>query len=149
MDAVSAPALVKLFVICSAVLSIEMLVLAGMTAAKRSKHKGYMNPEDAKVAFAGSTLVEGADHPETARIQRAHRNLNESLPMFFGLGLICIMTTKSVLGAEICIGAFTGARVIHAVVYLNELQPWRTMMYAVGALSLVGMAVLSLLGVLT
>lgn len=141
-------ATLKLFVICSAVLSLEMLVLAGMSAAKRAKHKGYLNPEDTKVAFAGATLVEGAEHPETARVQRAHRNLLEGLPMFFGLGMLCVLVSKSALGAQICIVAFTIARVVHAIVYLNELQPWRTIMYAIGALSLVGMAVLSVLGVM-
>jgi len=69
--------------------------------------------------------------------------------MFFGLGLLCVMTSKSALGAQICIGAFTAARVLHAIVYLTELQPWRTIMYTIGALSLVGMAVLSLLGVMS
>jgi prostaglandin-E synthase 1 len=138
----------KLYVLCCAVLSIEMLILAGMTAGKRAGRKNYLNPEDVKVAFKDAKLVEGAEHPDVARVQRAHRNLNEGLPMFFALGLISILAGASPLGVKICLGAFTGARVLHAIVYINELQPWRTMMYAIGAFSLMGLAVMSALAVL-
>jgi uncharacterized MAPEG superfamily protein len=131
----------KLYALCCVILSLQMLILGGMTAARRSKHKGYLNPEDNKVSFKDAKLVEGAEHPETARIQRAHRNLNESLPIFFGLGLIAILAGISPLGAKICFGVFTGARVLHSIVYLNELQPWRTLTFAIATFSLIGLAV--------
>lgn len=148
MPTLLADAQFKLYVLCCAVLSLEMLILAGMTAGKRSNRKNYLNPEDVKVAFAGATMVEGTEHPDVARVQRAHRNLNESLPMFFGLGLISVLAGASPLGVKICLGAFTGARVLHAIVYINEMQPWRTMMYAIGTFSLIGLAVMSALAVL-
>jgi uncharacterized MAPEG superfamily protein len=131
----------KLFAICSAILSMLMLILAGMTPARRATAKKYMNPEDNKVSFAGATLVEGVEDPATARVQRAHRNLNESLPIFFGLGIIYVISGASPLGAEICFVGFTVARVLHAIAYLNALQPWRTIFYALGAFALTGMAV--------
>jgi prostaglandin-E synthase 1 len=138
----------KLYAICSVILSLQMLVLGGYTAATRSKHKNYLNPEDVKVAFKDAKLVEGAEHPDVARIQRAHRNLLESLPLFFALGLIYVLSGASPLGAKICFGVFTGARVLHAIVYINELQPWRTITYALGTFALVGLMVLSLMNVL-
>jgi prostaglandin-E synthase 1 len=139
----------KLYVLCCAVLTMEMLLLGGMTAGKRAGRKNYLNPEDVKVAFADAKLVEGSEHPDVARVQRAHRNLNESLPMFFALGLISILAGASPLGVKVCLGAFTGARVVHAVVYINELQPWRTIMYAIGSFAVIGLAVLSVLAVLS
>jgi prostaglandin-E synthase 1 len=149
MSTLAADPQFKLYVICSAVLSLLMLFLGGLTAARRAKVKKFVNPEDSKVAFdKAATVVEGAEHPEVARIQRAHRNLLESLPMFFALGLAAVLSGASPLGVKICLGAFTGARVLHSIVYLNELQPWRTIMYAIGALSLVGMMVLSILAVM-
>lgn len=138
----------KLYVICSVILSLQMLVLGGYTAARRANHKNYLNPEDVKVAFKDAKLVEGAEHPEVARIQRAHRNLLESLPIFFALGLISVLAGAAPLGVKICLIAFTAARALHSIVYIKELQPWRTMMYAIGALALLGMMVLSLLTVL-
>ena len=131
----------KVYAICSAILSLQMLVLGGLTARTRALHKGYMNPEDGKVSFGDAKLVEGAEHPDVARIQRAHRNLLESLPMFFALGLIHLLAGASALGGEICFGVFTGARVLHSIVYIKALQPWRTMMFAIGALSLVALIV--------
>lgn len=140
-----APAPFTVYAVCSAVLSLEMLFLGGFTAATRAKHKGFLNPEDGAVAFGDARLVEGAEHPDVARIQRAHRNLNESLPMFFALGLIAIFAGASPLGTQICCGVFTGARVMHAIVYINALQPWRTIFFAIGLLSLVGLIVLTML----
>jgi glutathione S-transferase len=138
----------KLYAVCCIVLSLQMLLLAGMTAAKRAKHQGYLNPEDVKVSFKDAKLVEGGEHPETARVMRAHRSMNESLGLFFALGLLCVLAGISPMGAKICFGVFTGARVLHSIVYLNEIQPFRTMLYAVSALSLVGMAVQLALAVL-
>lgn len=131
----------KVYAICCIVLSVEMLVLGAMTAARRAKTQGFVNPEDAKVSFKEAKLAEGGEHPEVARIVRAHRNLNESLPLFFALGLILILTGASPLGAQICFGVFTGARVLHAIVYLNGLQPWRTVCFGIGTVSLIAIMV--------
>lgn len=140
--------LFKTYAICSCVLSLQMLFLGGLTAGKRANRGGYMNPEDKAVSFKDARLVEGADHPDVARVQRAHRNLLESLPMFFALGLLCVLAGVSSLGGQICIGLFTAARIVHSIVYIKALQPWRTIAYALGALSLLGMAVQIVLAVL-
>jgi uncharacterized MAPEG superfamily protein len=146
---ISADPSFKLFAICCAILSLLMLILAGMTPAKRAKGKKYLNPEDNKVSFAGATLLDGPEDPATARVQRAHRNLNESLPIFFGLGLIYVLAGASPMGAKICFIGFTAARVLHTIAYLNALQPWRTIAYALGAFALTGMAVMTLVAVLS
>ncbi len=139
----------KVYAVCCVILSLQMLVLAGITPARRAKHKGYINPEDANVSFKDAKMVEGAEHPEVARVQRAHRNLLESLPLFFALGLICVLSGASPMGAKICLVTFTVARVLHSVMYINAKQPWRTAAYAIGAVSLVGMSVLSLVALFT
>lgn len=131
----------KLYAICTVILSLQMLVLGAMTAAKRANRKGYLNPEDKSVAMKDAALVEGGEHPDVARVIRAHRNLLESLPIFFILGLLCVLVGVAPLGAQICFGAFTGARVLHSIVYLKAMQPWRTMFFAIGALSLIAMMV--------
>lgn len=131
----------KVYALCCVILSLQMLVLGAMTAGKRANRKGYLNPEDVKVSFKDARLVEGAEHPDVARVIRAHRNLIESLPLFFALGLLCVLAGVSPLGATICFYAFTGARVLHSIVYIKELQPFRTMSYAIGSLALIGMMV--------
>ena len=104
----------KLYAICAVILSFLMFVLGFITAARRAKYKNYMNPEDKVVAAKDATLLDGGEHPEVARVIRAHRNLLESLPSFIVLGLLCAIAGASPLGAQICIGVFTGARVLHA-----------------------------------
>lgn len=148
MPMLSADPSFRLLAICSCVLVLESLVLAAITPAKRAKHKGFMNPEDGKVSFGDARMVEGAEHPETARVLRAHRNLLESLPLFFGLGLVYVLAGAPVLGAQICFIGFTAARVVHAFVYLHALQPWRTIAYALGSFCLIGMIVMILRAVL-
>ena len=138
----------KLYAICCCILSFQMLFLAAFTAAKRNSVKNYLNPEDKKVAFAGTTQVEGEEHPDVARVIRAHRNMNESVGLFFALGLLCVLAGISPLGARICFGVFTGCRVLHSIVYLNGVQPFRTMFYAFSAFALIGMIVQILLAVL-
>lgn len=148
MPSLSADPQFQLYAICCVILSMQMLILAAMTAARRSKVQKYLNPEDNKVSFKGATLVEGAEHPEVARIQRAHRNLLESLPLFFALGLAAVLAGASPMGVKICLGIFTGARVVHSIVYLNSLQPWRTISYGIGSFSLIGLMVMSLIAIL-
>jgi len=118
-----------------------MLVLGAMTAAKRASRQGYLNPEDVAVSKKDAKFVEGVEHPDVARVIRAHRNMLETLPLFFALGLIFVLAGGSVMGAQICFGAFTIARVLHSIVYLKELQPWRTIMFGISLLSLMGLMV--------
>jgi prostaglandin-E synthase 1 len=138
----------RLYAICSVILSAQMLILGGYTAARRSGNKKYLNPEDNKVSFKDATIVEGAEHPEVARIQRAHRNLLESLPLFFALGLISVLAGANPVGIKAALITFTAARVLHSLVYIKELQPFRTMTYAIGSFALIGMMVMTLMAVL-
>jgi prostaglandin-E synthase 1 len=138
----------KLYAICSSILTLQMLFLGGLTAGTRAKHDGYLSPEDGKVSRSNATYVDGADHPDTQRVQRVHRNLLESLPMFFALGGIYLATDAPASGATICFLGFTLARFFHMVVYLKAMQPWRTIFYAIGSLSLIAMIVLIMITVL-
>lgn len=144
----SVPPAFTAYAVCSVILSLEMLFLGAKTAATRAKHQGFLNPEDGVVSSKAAQLVD-AEHPDVARVVRAHRNLMESLPMFFALGLIAVLIGASPLGVEICCGLFTAARLMHAVVYLRGVQPWRTISFAVGTLALVGLMVLSMVTLFT
>lgn len=139
----------KLYAICCCVLTLQMLFLGALTAATRARHKGYLNPEDGKVSFGDAQLIDGGEHPDVARVIRAHRNLLESLPMFFALGLIYVLARGPELGAQICFIGFTAARLLHSIVYIRALQPWRTLMFGLGSLSLLAMIVLIVRAVLT
>ena len=67
---------------------------------------------------------------------------------FFALGLIYTLQGGCLLGGQICFGAFTGARILHTVVYLKGLQPARTIGYTIGAFALFGLIVMVVLNAL-
>ncbi len=140
----SVPPSFTAYAVCSVIVSMELLLLGAMTAATRAKHQGFLNPEDRSVSKKDAEFVDGAEHPDTARVQRAHRNLLESAPIFFAIGLIAVLIGASPLGVTICCGVFTAARVLHAIVYIRGLQPWRTIFFAIGTVSLVVLMGLSM-----
>ena len=119
-----------------------MAKVIGIDLGTTNSCVAVMDGKDAKV-------IEEYEHPDVARIMRAHRNALESVPIFFATGLLYVLVGGPSLGAQICFIAFTVSRVLHAVVYIKALQPWRTMMFAVGLLSLLGMMVLIVRAVLT
>jgi prostaglandin-E synthase 1 len=127
----------KYYALCSAILALNLLVLAGMTGAARGRTKSFSNPEDAK----GDAKPDAADHPDVARVVRTHRNAVENIPMFFAIGLIYVLIGASATGAKAYFITFTAARVLHSVMQLKGLQPWRTIFYAIGSLCIVGMIV--------
>jgi len=133
MVTLTADPLFKTYVICSLILSMQMLILGGYTAARRAGNKNYLNPEDNKVSFKDARLVEGAEHPEVARIQRAHRNLLESLPMFFALGLISVTALNMYGGSLTLISAIDSFKRIRPTLTVRLLTVALT-----AALSLVG-----------
>lgn len=125
--------------VCSAAFTvIKLVTLAFATIAFRTKSKSTMLPEDA--AKFGSILVE-RDVPVVERIKRAHANALENELPFLAIGLVYVLVGASDTGAIVYFGVFIAARLLHTVFYLAKLQPFRSLMFAIGALALLGMAV--------
>ncbi len=125
--------------VCSAAFTvIKLVTLAFATIAVRTKSKTTTLPEDA--AKFGSTLAE-RDVPMVERIKRAHTNALENELPFLAIGLVYVLVGASDMGAIVYFGVFIGARLLHTVFYLAKLQPFRSLMFVVGALCLVGMSV--------
>lgn len=131
----------RMYAICCSILALNLMIMGGMTAGTRAGKKAVLNKEDnpAKVGSGEVKVVEGPEHPDVARIQRAHRNALENIPIFFTLGLIYVLSGATPVGAKAYFITFTAARVLHSIVYIKGLQPWRTIFYAIGSLALVGM----------
>lgn len=136
-ELMTTPAL-GLYALASAVLALHLLVLAGWTGTVRALKKQYVNPEDAKLNKAEQTE---ADHPDVARIRRAHQNAIENAVPFFVVGALYALSGVTRTAALIYFGVFVGARLLHSVFYLWGRQPWRTLMFGIGVLDVVGMAV--------
>jgi prostaglandin-E synthase 1 len=129
----------RLYALCVLVLFLKMFAMTLYTSRTRSRLKVALNAEDA--ARFGAQLV-ATEHPEVERVLRAHRNDVENIPLFFTLGLIAVLAGVPVLGLRICFIAFTAARVAHSLVYIKALQPWRSVSFAIGSMSLGALSVM-------
>jgi uncharacterized MAPEG superfamily protein len=126
------------YAITSSVIALQLIVLAFMTGGARGRVKSYVAAEDAK-AFKGEKV--SAEHPDVARVQRAHMNLLESAVPFFVVGWLYVLTGATATGAAAYCYTFLGARLLHTLFYLRGMQPARTIAFFVGVLSIIGMAV--------
>jgi microsomal prostaglandin-E synthase 1 len=126
------------YAITALVLCANLLFLWGYSGAVRGKTKTAINPEDS--ARFGAPLKD-TDPPEVARVLRAHANAQASIYPFLFLGLIFVLAGGSAGTAKIIFGIFTGARILHSVVYLTAKQPWRTILFIVGGLAILALMV--------
>jgi uncharacterized MAPEG superfamily protein len=127
----------QLYVLCSAILGVQLLLLALWTGTVRVLRKQWVNPEDARLGKGERTE---ADHPDVQRAKRAHLNALENAVPFFVIGLAYALLAPSQLAAQAYFWSFTLARLFHSLFYLLGLQPWRTLSFAIGVLSTFGMA---------
>ena len=123
----------KAYALAGVLVGLNMIALAGMTGAARAKTKSFTNPEDAR----GAPL--NVEHERVARIRRAHQNALESAIMFYPIALVYVLSGAKETAAWAYCLTYAGARILHTVVYLAGKQPWRTMLYGVGTLAIVGM----------
>ncbi len=131
------PAL-KIYAISGSIIAVQLLLLALWTGTVRVKNKTWVNPEDAQLNKGQQA---DADHPDVQRVKRAHQNALENAVPFFALGLLYALTGPAAGAAQIYFYVFVAARVLHSIFYLWGRQPFRTMMFAVGVLAMLGMAV--------
>lgn len=125
---------------CVGILAIKMLLSGVYTGVQRQRTAGYINEEDARVFGQGAAAVP-SEHPDVAHALRIQRNDCENIPIFFAVGLVYVLSGASASGAAIYCWTYTLARVGHTVAYTFHLQPWRALLYGVGSLTLLGMAV--------
>jgi uncharacterized MAPEG superfamily protein len=131
------PAL-KIFALTSAVLVLQLILLALWTGTVRALNKTWVNPEDAKL---NKGTQADSDHPATLRVKRAHQNALENDVPFFAIGLMYALMAPSKTGAQAYFFTFLAARLLHSLFYLWGKQPFRTMMFAIGVLTMIGMSV--------
>ncbi len=135
----------RLYALCAVILIIKMFAVGLYTVRTRARLKVSMNPEDA--ARFGAEVV-ATEHPDVERVLRAHRNDLENIPSFLILGLIAVLLGVPVLGLQLCLIAFTAARVVYSVAYIKAMQPWRSMSFGIGVLSMFALCVMLVIRIL-
>ena len=124
-------------------LGLNLLGLANATAISRGQANEVINPEDKKLNQKASVVFdEGNDR--TARYRRAHRNALENVPLFMITAFVLtLMGASSTVGAALFY-PYAVLRILHSVCYVKQVQPFRSITFALAALLQV--AVLGLIG---
>jgi uncharacterized MAPEG superfamily protein len=136
MDSSQYPAL-PVYALFATGLCLFVLILDSWSAVARAKTKTTLNKEDQK----GEVAVVEEERDAVARVNRVWRNAFANTLPFLVIGFLYVLTGASARNATIYYGVFAGARLIHAVAYLNGKQPWRSLFYTVGQLATLGLAV--------
>ena len=79
------------------------------------------------------------DPPAVARLLRAHRNAEATIYPFLLLGLLYVLAGGGAGLAVPIFAIFIAARIVHSIVYLKALQPWRTIAFAISLLAILAL----------
>lgn len=123
---------------CSAILVLKMIIVGHATGAVRFRKRAFAAPEDFD-AFK----VEGKqkEDPLVERFLRAHHNDLESTLPFLAIALVYLSIDPSPGLAQGLFVWFTACRCLFSIFYLASLQPWRSLSFLAGEVSVVVMAV--------
>ena len=141
MDELAQNPAFRTYATCCAILALKVLFSAFYTGSRRQLSQGYVNSEDAKVFGKPGANAATAEAPAVEHGLRIQRNDAENIPTFYALGLAYVLSGASANGAFWYCWTYTVARILHTVMYINHLQPYRAICFGVGVLCQVGMAV--------
>lgn len=133
MNALLADPTMRTFAACAAVLVLKMLMTANLTGGLRTRRQVFATPEDYR--FVGKEPAVQRDET-IERIRRAHLNDVENILPFLAIGFLYVLSAPSPTWAWWLMVLFTLSRLGHTAVYIAGVQPWRTLLFAIGTLAL-------------
>jgi uncharacterized MAPEG superfamily protein len=136
--------LLRMYAITAIVLALKMAAISIAQGRARLSAGVFTNPEDAK-SF-GAQLA-SAEAPAVDRASKAWRNDLENIPIFLIIAWIYVYAGLSASAFVIYCIVFMIARIAHTICYLNAIQPWRTVAFTVGALTMLVIMVQLFVGV--
>jgi uncharacterized MAPEG superfamily protein len=125
------------FVLCTALLVLEMVGLAFAIPLLRTKRNVWLNEEDA-ARFSGT--VADVEHRDVARVVRVHRNQVENFVPFFALGLLWCLRGEAAGWSAGVFAVFAVSRSAHVLFYLTRRGRLRTASHTVSFVVLLVMA---------
>ncbi|MGC2441822.1 MAPEG family protein [Candidatus Binatus sp.] len=128
----------QFYALITVILFFKMFAISAVQALARIGANTFVTPEDAR--FFGASIAPD-ELPIVKRAAMAWRNDLENIPIFLFLAMIYVTLGLSPRGAYIYFSLFAGARILHTVMYLNGLQPWRTIFFTFGAVACFAIAI--------
>ena len=129
----------QVYALCVVVLFLKMFLVSCYQGYHRLRFVAFTNPEDAAVFRCAA---QAAERPPVQRAAKVWANDLENIPAFFALGGLAIALETAAQPTLWLSIAFTLARVLHTVTYLLGVQPWRTVLYGVAVICLLGFCAL-------
>lgn len=126
------------YALTAILLFLKMLAVSIYQGFHRIRNLKFVTPEDA--ALVGRQAA-AEELPQVQRASQVWRNDLENIPIFLALGVAYVWVEAPAAIAAWLFPTFIAARYLHTVFYLCSLQPWRTIAYAVGILSTLGMCI--------
>jgi glutathione S-transferase len=122
--------LLRIYTLTTIVLALKMAAIAVVQGRARQSAGAFVNPEDAK-AFKATPVPQEVD--AVRRAARAWLNDLENIPIFLILAWIYVAAGLSASALALYCAVFTVARILHTIFYINGVQPWRTIVFTIGA----------------
>jgi uncharacterized MAPEG superfamily protein len=136
----------QFYALTTVILFFKMVSISLVQGIGRASTSTFVTPEDAEFFAHAPPAHEEA--PIVKRAVNAWRNDLENIPMFLFLGLIYVTLGLWPGGAFIYFTIFVVARILHTIMFLLGLQPWRTIFFTFGLAVCVILAVNILTAVL-
>src|SRR6266851_6116043 len=131
-------ALLQTYALTAIVLELKMAAIAVVQGRGRVSTGLFVLQEDAKL-FSGTESPQEA--PIVDRASKAWRNDLENIPIFLILAGIYVMAgLSSGAFAFYCI-VFMVTRILHTYTFIKGIQPWRTVVFTIGALAMFAMMI--------
>ncbi|XP_023345026.1 microsomal glutathione S-transferase 1 isoform X2 [Eurytemora carolleeae] len=119
------------FAFHAGLMAVKTLFMSFLTARQRFAKNNFISREDGKTR-PGAKIGTGVDE-DVERVRRAHQNDIENIFPFLTLGFLYLFTNPGLSTATTVFRLFSGARILHSVVYLWEIpQPSRALAFFAG-----------------
>jgi uncharacterized MAPEG superfamily protein len=115
-----------------------MLSIAMVQGRGRVTSGLFVLPEDARM-FKGTESPSEA--PIVDRASRAWRNDLENIPIFLILAGIYVAAGLSAKAFAFYCLVFTAMRIIHTYAFIKAIQPWRTVAFTIGTVTMLAMMI--------
>ncbi len=132
------------YVIAATIMILKAVSMSWLTVAQMTRvNGGYRSPEDAKKTLLNRKPNPTQTQPNDAveRIRRIHLNDLENIPFFLVAGLFFVLTSPSLLLAQVLLYGYVATRMLHFLAYLTaRTHDTRAMLWTPGSLIIVFMA---------
>jgi uncharacterized membrane protein YecN with MAPEG domain len=131
-------ALLQTYALTAVVLEFKMAAIALVQGRGRVSTGLFVLPEDAKL-FKGTESP--AEAPIVDRASKAWRNDLENIPIFLILAGIYVAAGLSEKAFNFYCAVFMAMRIVHTYSFIKAIQPWRTVSFTIGALTMFAMMI--------